>query len=223
MINDRKSAKLAQIYDLLYEVYGECECPLVHRDPFELLVAVILSAQCTDKRVNIITPGLFAVFGTPEKMAAAPVNEVFELIKSSGLAQSKAKNIVGAAQMLVSEFDSQVPSEMEKLLLLPGVGRKTANVMLSNAFKKPGFPVDTHVRRLLLRLGLSRSDDPEKLEFMVNCRMDGGKLGNFSHLLIFHGRAVCSARSPKCGECVLKNICRIGKKNGKFEKKIPQN
>ena len=113
--------------------------------------------------------------------------------------------------MLLKDFNSQVPSNMEELLLLPGVGRKTANVMLSNAFKKPGFPVDTHVRRMLVLLGISRSDDPVKLEMLVNTRMDGEKLGNFSHLLIFHGRAVCHANRPECAECVLKNICRTGK------------
>ena len=214
MINDSKSGKLNQIYDLLYDVYGDCECPLVHRNTFELLVAVILSAQCTDKRVNIITPALFERFGTPEKMAGAAYEDVFELIKSAGLAKSKAKNIIAASQMLVDKFNSEVPSEMELLLQLPGVGRKTANVMLSNAFDKPGFPVDTHVRRLLVKLGLSRSDDPEKLEFMVNRRMDGAKLGNFSHLLIFHGRAVCHAQSPECGSCVLQKICKTGLKNG---------
>ena len=211
MIHDKKTEKLLQIYDLLYEVYGECECPLSHRNPFELLVAVILSAQCTDKRVNIITPELFRKFDAPEKMAAASFDEVFELVKTAGLAKSKAKNIIGASQMLVKDFGLQVPSTMDELLLLPGVGRKTANVMLSNAFKKPGFPVDTHVRRMLVLLGLSRSDDPVKLEMMVNARIDGLKLGNFSHLLIFHGRAVCHANRPECGRCVLKNICKTGK------------
>ncbi|MBR2508581.1 MAG: endonuclease III [Lentisphaeria bacterium] len=211
MIHDKKTEKLLQIYDLLYEVYGECECPLSHRNPFELLVAVILSAQCTDKRVNIITPELFRKFDAPEKMAAASFDEVFELVKTAGLAKSKAKSIIGASQMLVKDFGSQVPSTMDELLLLPGVGRKTANVMLSNAFKKPGFPVDTHVRRMLVLLGLSRSDDPVKLEMMVNARIDGWKLGNFSHLLIFHGRAVCHANRPECGRCVLKNICKTGK------------
>ena len=211
MIHDKKTEKLLQIYDLLYEVYGECECPLSHRNPFELLVAVILSAQCTDKRVNIITPELFRKFDAPEKMAAASFDEVFELVKTAGLAKSKAKSIIGASQMLVKDFGSQVPSTMDELLLLPGVGRKTANVMLSNAFNKPGFPVDTHVRRMLVLLGLSRSDDPVKLEMMVNARIDGWKLGNFSHLLIFHGRAVCHANRPECGRCVLKNICKTGK------------
>lgn len=212
MINDSKSAKLKQIYDLLYDIYGDCECPLIHRNPFELLVAVILSAQCTDKRVNIITPDLFKKFDTPEKMAAADFEEVFELVKTAGLVKSKTKSIIGAAQMLVKNFNSEVPATMEELLLLPGVGRKTANVMLSNAFKKPGFPVDTHVRRLLVKLGISSSADPEKLEFMVNARMSGEKLGNFSHLLIFHGRAVCRAGHPDCVKCVLKNICKTGKK-----------
>lgn len=211
MINDKKTEKLAAIYDLLYDVYGECECPLVHRNNFELLTAVILSAQCTDKRVNIITPALFAKFGTPEKMAAASFDDVFELIKTAGLAKSKTQNIISMAQTLVKDFNSEVPSTMDELLTLAGVGRKTANVMLSNAFNKPGFPVDTHVRRLLVKLGLSRSDDPEKLEFMVNRRMAGEKLGNFSHLLIFHGRAVCHAQNPACEKCVLKNVCKTGK------------
>ena len=212
MINDNKTLRLAEIYNLLYDVYGDCECPLVHRNNFELLVAVILSAQCTDKRVNIITPALFEKFGTPEKMAAASFEEVFELIKTAGLAKSKTASITGMAQMLVKEFNSEVPSTMDELLLLPGVGRKTANVMLSNAFGKPGFPVDTHVKRLLVKLGLFRSDDPVKLEMAVNRRMSGEKLGNFSHLLIFHGRAVCHAQNPECGRCVLKNVCKTGKK-----------
>ena len=114
--------------------------------------------------------------------------------------------------MLVRDFNSEVPSTMDELLLLPGVGRKTANVMLSNAFGKPGFPVDTHVKRMLVKLGISRSDDPVKLEMTVSSRMKGEKLGNFSHLLIFHGRAVCHARYPECGRCVLKNVCKTGKK-----------
>lgn len=211
MISDKKAAKLNEIYDLLYDVYGDCHCPLAHRNAFELLVAVILSAQCTDKRVNIITPDLFRSYDTPEKMAAADVNHVFELVRSSGLAAAKAENIVRASKMLVNDFKSQVPSTMEDLLKLPGVGRKTANVMLSNAFNKPGFPVDTHVRRLLVKLGISRSDDPVKLEMLVNSRIAGEKLGNFSHLLIFHGRAVCSARNPKCDECVLLKLCKTGK------------
>ena len=212
MINDSKTQKLAEIYDLLYDVYGDCECPLVHRNHFELLVAVILSAQCTDKRVNIITPELFRKFGTPEKMASASFDEVFELVKTAGLARAKTTNIISMAQLLVKDFNSEVPSTMDELLLLPGVGRKTANVMLSNAFGKPGFPVDTHVKRLLVKLGLFRSDDPVKLEMGVNRRISGDKLGNFSHLLIFHGRAVCHAQSPECGKCVLKNICKTGKK-----------
>lgn len=214
MINDGKTVRLNAVYDLLYDIYGDCECPLVHRNDFELLVAVILSAQCTDKRVNIITPALFERFGTPEKMAAAEYEEVFELIKSSGLAKSKAENIIGSAKMLVEKFNSQVPSTMDELLALPGVGRKTANVMLSNAFAKPGFPVDTHVRRLLVKMGFSRTDDPLKLEDMVNRRMEPQKLGNFSHLLIFHGRAVCHARNPLCAECTLQKICKTGLKNG---------
>ena len=212
MINDSKTSRLAEIYNRLYDVYGDCECPLVHRNNFELLVAVILSAQCTDKRVNIITPSLFEKFSTPHQMAAASFEEVFELIKTAGLAKSKTASITGMAKMLVKEFNSEVPSTMDELLQLPGVGRKTANVMLSNAFGKPGFPVDTHVKRLLVKLGLFRSDDPVKIEMAVNRRMAGEKLGNFSHLLIFHGRAVCHAQNPECGRCVLKNVCKTGKK-----------
>ena len=212
MINDSKTSRLAEIYNRLYDVYGDCECPLVHRNNFELLVAVILSAQCTDKRVNIITPALFEKFSTPHQMAAASFEEVFELIKTAGLAKSKTASITGMAKMLVKEFNSEVPSTMDELLQLPGVGRKTANVMLSNAFGKPGFPVDTHVKRLLVKLGLFRSDDPVKIEMAVNRRMAGEKLGNFSHLLIFHGRAVCHAQNPECGRCVLKNVCKTGKK-----------
>ncbi len=182
-------------------------CELEHRNPFELLVATILSAQCTDARVNQTTPALFARFPDPESLATADLSEVEKLVHATGFYRSKARNLVGMAQSLVGEFDGEVPTSVEDLTSLAGVGRKTANVIRSVAFDLPGLPVDTHVKRLTNRLGITTQEDPVKIEMELNPMIPARERGAFSLRLILHGRRVCRARKPACGECVLNDFC----------------
>ena len=195
------------LYDKLYALYGECSCPLRHDSPFQLLAAVMLSAQCRDERVNQVTRELFAAAPTAGAMAALPVDEIARTIRTCGLFDAKSRNLSAAAKMIVSEFGGEVPHTMEELTRLPGIGRKSANVILGNAFDIPGFPVDTHVRRLLNRIGAVDDDDPERIEYAVCAEVAPEKWCNFSHLLITHGRQVCHARAPQCGNCALSGIC----------------
>ena len=194
-------------HELLAEEYPEAVCELDHDNPFQLLVATILSAQCTDKRVNMVTPGLFAAYPTPEKLAEAPLAHVEELIRSTGFFATKARNIVGMAQDLVNHFDGQVPGKMSDLVSLPGVGRKTANVVRSVALGLPGLPVDTHVSRITGLLGITEHKDPVKIELELNPMVPAAERGEFSLRLILHGRRVCIARRPRCHECVLASFC----------------
>jgi len=182
-------------------------CALEHHGPFQLLVATILSAQCTDERVNMVTPGLFAAYPTPEALAAARLEDLEERIRSTGFFRSKAKNLVGMACAVTDRFDGEVPSSMEDLTSLPGVGRKTANVVRSVAMGLPGLPVDTHVGRLTRRLGLTAQTDPVKVESEIDALVPSEEWGALSVRLILHGRKVCRARSPRCEECVLADIC----------------
>jgi endonuclease III len=187
------------------------ETELHYRDPYQLLVAVILSAQCTDKRVNMITPALFERFPTAEKMAAVEPEEVFEEIKSCSYPNNKAKNLVGMARKLVSDFQGTVPEEMDELLTLPGVGRKTANVILSVVFNKPAMAVDTHVFRVSARLGLTiGSKSPEETERQLVKLFPPELLPVAHHWLILHGRYICQARKPSCGSCGLRPWCTFG-------------
>ncbi|MBU6329954.1 MAG: endonuclease III [Acidobacteria bacterium] len=187
--------------------YPDARCELDHRNPYELLAATILSAQCTDVRVNMVTPALFARFPTPEDLAAAPIDEVEELVRSTGFYRNKARSLVGMAQALVERFDGEVPSAMEDLVTIPGCGRKTANVVRSVAMGLPGLPVDTHVGRLSGRLGLSEETDPVKLEHVLNAMIPPDDRGLFSLVLILHGRRTCPARRPRCEACVLADLC----------------
>ncbi len=182
-------------------------CALVHRNPYELLVATILSAQCTDERVNQVTPALFARFPTPTDLAAAGPDEVEDLIRPTGFFRNKTKSLLGMAEALDSRFDGEVPSAMAELVTLPGVGRKTANVVRSVAMDLPGLPVDTHVGRLSRRLDLTQETDPVRAEEALNRMVPAAERGVFSLRLILHGRAVCRSRAPRCGECVLADIC----------------
>lgn len=182
-------------------------CPLHHENAYQLLTATILSAQTTDERVNMVTPALFAKYPKPEDLAAAPNAEVEEIIKSTGFFRSKARSIIGMAQALVERFGSEVPSKMDDLVTIPGVGRKTANVVRHVIFDEPGLPVDTHVGRLCRRLGLTTSVDPVKIEHEVGTMVPASERGKFSLRLIFHGRAVCVARKPRCEICVLNDFC----------------
>ncbi len=194
-------------HELLAEEYPEAVCELDHESPFQLLVATILSAQCTDKRVNMVTPDLFAAYPTPEKLAEAPLAHVEELVRSTGFFATKARNIVGMAQDLVNHYDGQVPGKMSDLVSLPGVGRKTANVVRSVALGLPGLPVDTHVARITGLLGITEHKDPVKIEMELNPMVPAAERGEFSLRLILHGRRVCIARRPRCHECVLASFC----------------
>ena len=182
-------------------------CALDHRNPYELLAATILSAQCTDERVNMVTPVLFARYPAPEDLAVADPLVVEDIIRSTGFYKNKTKSLIGMATGVVERFAGEVPSRMEDLVTLPGVGRKTANVLRSVAMDLPGLPVDTHVGRLSRRLDLTQETDPVKAEHALNAIVPAKERGVFSLRLILHGRAVCVARKPRCGECVLADFC----------------
>jgi endonuclease III len=187
--------------------YPEAICELDHSTPFELLAATILSAQCTDARVNLVTPALFARFPTPEDLMHADAAEVEAIVRSTGFYASKTRNLIGMATHLCERFGGEVPTALEDLVTLPGVGRKTGNVVRSVAFGLPGLPVDTHVGRLSRRLGLTEHDDPVKVEFELNSYLPAAERGEFSLRLILHGRRVCLARTPRCDDCVLEDLC----------------
>jgi endonuclease III len=191
----------------LADEYPEAVCELDHRNAFELLTATILSAQTTDVRVNMVTPMLFARFPDASSLAVADLGEVEELIRSTGFYQTKAKNIVAMAAALLDRFGGEVPTALDDLVTLPGVGRKTGNVVRSVAFALPGLPVDTHVGRLSRRLGLTVEEDPVKVELELNSFLPPAERGPFSLRTILHGRRVCDAKKPNCGGCVLEDLC----------------
>ena len=197
------------VVDYFTENMPVAETELRYRDPYELLVAVILSAQCTDKRVNLVTPSLFEAFPNAEVLAAASPDEVFPLIRSISYPNNKAKNLVGMAQKLTAEFNGVVPGTVEELITLPGVGRKTANVIVSVVFDKPAMAVDTHVFRVAARLGLTRNaKTPLAAEKQLVKHLPEETIARAHHWLILHGRYVCLARSPKCQACGLRTICK---------------
>jgi len=202
-----KSVRAAKLTAGLAELYGEIECPLTHRNNFELLVAVILSAQCTDAAVNKVTPGLFARYPDPAALALASLDDIASCIRTLGLFRAKAKSLKRCAEQLVRDHDSEVPSAMEDLTKLAGVGRKTANVIRGHAFGEPGIAVDTHCRRLSRRLGLTRQQDPVKIETDLARILPPAEWTKFSHRLIVHGRRVCFARKPACQRCTLSGLC----------------
>jgi endonuclease-3 len=199
--------RAARLFKALAKAYPDAHCELDHRNAFQLLVATILSAQCTDKNVNKATPALFAAYPDAAALAAADPAEVERPIRSLGLYRAKARHLVGMAQALCAAHGGRVPRDRAALKALPGVGRKTANVVLSNAFGLPGLAVDTHVLRVGKRLGLLRSADPVKAEAELCAQLPPQDWGQASHLLIWHGRRACSARSPQCGACLLRRSC----------------
>jgi endonuclease III len=206
--NPRAPERIAQILDLLAKAYPNAECALHHRNAWELLVATVLSAQCTDARVNMVTPGLFKKFPTPADFVHAPLVEIEELIRSTGFFHNKAKSLKGAGETLVEQFKGKVPQTMEELLTIPGVARKTGNVVLGVAFGKAvGVVVDTHVLRLSRRLELTKETEPVKVEKDLMKIIPQDRWIAFSHEMIHHGRQVCIARKPKCVECTLEPIC----------------
>ena len=191
----------------LAETYPDALCELDHTTPYELIVATILSAQTTDALVNTVTPALFARYPTVHDLAAADPAAVEKLIRPTGFYQNKTKSLLGMAGAVVERFGGEVPSALEDLVTLPGVGRKTGNVVRSVGFGLPGLPVDTHVTRLAHRLALSAHDDPVKIELELNSYLPPGERGDFSLRMILHGRRVCLARAPRCADCSLEDIC----------------
>ena len=217
-----KQTKLQQKYDVFVDYFSQhmpvAETELEYKDPYQLLVAVILSAQCTDKRVNMTTPALFQRFPTAQDMAKSSVEEIYTYIKSISYPNNKAKNLLGMSQTLVNDFDGKVPDNLEEMQKLPGVGRKTANVMLAVAFKKPAMPVDTHVFRVSNRIGLTKnSKNVLETEKTLVANLPQEVLSKAHHWLILHGRYVCLARKPKCEECGIIAICDYYQKKQKKE------
>jgi endonuclease-3 len=201
-------ARVREILKRLEKTYPDAKCALRHSNPFQLLVATILSAQCTDERVNKVTPGLFQKYPTPQDFAALRQEVLEEEIRSTGFFRNKSKSIIGTARKLVQDFGGRVPDTMEELLTLPGVARKTANVVLGTAYgKAAGVVVDTHVHRIAHRLDLSREKTPEKIEQDLMRVVPQSSWINFAHQLIFHGRRCCTARKPNCPACSLEDLC----------------
>ena len=207
-VRKRPPADPAVVYSRLHAQYPDAHCELDFASPFQLVVATILSAQCTDKRVNMVTPALFSRYPTPDALARAKQEDVEEIIKSTGFFRNKAKSIIGMAGAVTDKHAGTVPSTLDELVVLPGVGRKTANVVLGNAFDiNEGVVVDTHVARLSFRLGLTTQTDPVKIEQDLIKLFPRQQWTLLAHLLIFHGRRICDAKNPRCGECVLADIC----------------
>lgn len=206
------SKKVSEIVKRLNKEYPHAKIALEFSNPIEILVATILSAQCTDERVNIVTESLFKKYKTVKDYANADIKKFEQEIRSTGFYHNKAKNIINAAKLIMDKFGGKVPDKMEDLMSLPGVARKTANIVLGNAFGKvEGIAVDTHVRRLSQRLGLSKNGEPEKIEQDLMKIVPRDEWLRISYILIDHGRKICDAKKPKCGECILKDICpKIG-------------
>jgi len=204
----QRNVPVGEILDTLQQMYPDAHCELNYTTPFELLIATILSAQCTDKRVNEMTEPLFRKYNKPEHYIHLTQEQLEEHIKGLGLYKNKSKNILETCRILYEKYNSQVPQTHEELEALPGVGRKTANVVLSNAFGIPAIAVDTHVFRVANRLGLAKSDNVDEVERQLMKRIPREKWSDAHHWLIWHGRRICAARNPKCGECPLANMCR---------------
>ncbi len=210
----RQKQRIEKILKTLDLLYPKATCALAHSNAWELLVATILSAQCTDKRVNEVTPGLFRKYPTVRDFAAVSPEELARDIRSTGFFNNKAKAITGAAKKILKDFNGQVPADMEKLLTVPGVARKTANVVLGTAYGIPsGIVVDTHVQRIARRLGLTQEKDPVKIERDLMALVPRDRWILFSHQMIHHGRTLCLARKPRCAECPLDPICQAEDKN----------
>ena len=212
---EEKKEKVKKIIPLLKEMHPQAHCELDHHNPLELLIATILSAQCTDKRVNQVTSYLFKKYPSAKAYAESPLRELEEAIRSTGFFRNKAKMIRGCTRKLVTRFGEKVPDRLDDLVTLPGIGRKTANVVLGNAFGVPGIVVDTHVLRVSERLGLTKNSDPVKVEFDLMEVVPKKEWIDFSHLLVFHGRYVCNSRKPLCEKCRLTAYC------GYFQKSLP--
>ena len=209
-----KKSDAKEIIKILKETYPEATCSLDFKNPFEMAIAVMLSAQCTDERVNKVTPKLFKKYPDPYKMSKAPIKDIEKLIYSCGFYKSKSKHIKECSQMLVDKYEGQVPNTMGELQSLPGIGRKSANVIMLEAFHNPqGIAVDTHVKRISNRIGLSKESDPEKIEKDLLHKIPKEYYYDANHLGVWHGRYTCNSRKPKCSECTIKQYCNYYEKS----------
>ncbi|HYF83234.1 MAG TPA: endonuclease III [Clostridia bacterium] len=204
---DELRSRAKEISAILYNIYPEATCSLDYKEPLQLVISTILAAQCTDARVNIVTKDLFKKYTSVNDYADANPEELEQDIKSTGFYRNKTKNIIGCCKKLIKDFGGKVPNNMEDLLSLPGVGRKTANVVLSNIFGIPGIIVDTHCKRLSNRIGLTDKEDPEKIEYDLMELLPENDWTAFSNCLVYHGRAICDAKKPKCGQCPVALHC----------------
>ena len=205
-----KKEKVLFIKEYFDRVYADAECTLDYKTPFELMIATILAAQCTDARVNIVTKDLFKKYPDVYAFASADLKELEQDIRSTGFYHNKAKNIIACAQKLISDFSGEVPDTMDELLTLAGVGRKTANLILGDVFGKPAIVVDTHAKRITNLIGLTNNTDPTKIEMDLKKVVPPDYGSQFCHCLVYHGRAICIANRPKCNECGLIEICKYG-------------
>lgn len=207
----KKSERAEKIFEVFGKVYDDADCTLEYKTALELLIATQLAAQCTDARVNMVTPALFAKYPDVYAFANADELELREDIRSTGFFRNKAKNIIGCCRMLIDDFGGEVPNNMDDLLKLPGVGRKTANLVLGDFFGIPGVVVDTHATRLSNRMGLTNQKDPYKIELDLQKLLPPKYWADFCHCLVYHGRAYCTARAPKCDACPIEHLCpKIG-------------
>lgn len=212
-----KKQRALKIIEALEKTYPDAICSLEYAKPYELLISVRLAAQCTDARVNLVTPILFDKYPTLQSFAEADTSEVAEIVRPCGLGNSKARDIVAACRMLIEEYDSKVPDTMEELLKLPGVGRKTANLIIGDVYGKPAVVCDTHCIRITGLMGLSDSKNPAVCEKQLRLVLPPEKSNDFCHRLVLHGRAVCKARNPQCGQCAAQAFCSHGRRLQKNE------
>ena len=204
-----KKSEIESIISILEEMYPDAGCSLYYKNPLDLLIATILAAQCTDIKVNKVTKNLFLKYKDIKDYQKVDIEELEEDIRPTGFFKNKAKNIKACVEKILKDFNGKVPDSLDELVKLKGVGRKTANVILSNAYKIPAIPVDTHVKRLSNRIGLSKNKDPEKIEYDLMNLIPKEKWSKFSHLLIFHGREICKAKKPKCEICKINPWCQF--------------
>lgn len=210
-----KRKKVEEIIKIFDNLYPDAACTLKYKDPLQLLISTQLSTQCTDARVNIVTRELFQKYRKAEDFANADIHELEQAIKSTGFYRNKARNIKKCCRDIVEKFGGNIPDNLEDMLTLPGVGRKTANLVLGDVFGIPGIVVDTHAKRLSRRIGLTENEDPKKIEFDLMKVVPKSEWGKFCHQLVYHGRAVCNARKPKCDQCMISSFCDYYKKQEK--------
>ena len=205
--SEQKSKRAVEIVRILHETYPDACCSLDYKDPFDLVVATILAAQCTDERVNMVTPALFEKYPSVRAFAEADYDELCQLIHSTGFFRNKARHIIECAQGIINDFDGSVPGNMEDLLSLSGIGRKTANLVLGDCFGVPSVVVDTHVKRIAGKLGLTKNTQPDKIEFDLREILPEKYYTGFNHVVVFHGRAICLAKKPQCEICPVSHLC----------------